>query len=406
MSDEEATLAAQAAKAQKPPVKPYTKLLLDNNWKAPQHDDLSLETLNPARVLDTLIEGPGMDNLNAAQKAVKDYLLSDKVTSLPSATQDMVKTLAAYKLREALADEFEFRTKRAREGTGQVLGAIVNSKPSPDSLIDLTDTPPSLADTPQKLRAALQHLQQPYLEPKVVSTSICSTLDGVVDQALEAIRKAEADGKPADTLDVAGRDFVRGELLAHHKGKRSEQTLDGFGMRLGQARDKLATCITMAKSKGHLQLAVDLLLLSNEVQPAFENFMAIAEKTSFEAAKSLYTSMGNPFAPTGAMSESHWNHLVALAKNAKYREAIESLGQYSPVPLIAAPGKAKTKRRRAPSPDEESSSDEEQPKAKGHKQAMHKRNRPPQKYCTHCRIKGHDKSECRKLQKAKAKQQE
>ena len=133
--------------------------------------------------------------------------------------------------------------------------------------------------------------------------------------------------------------------------------------------------------------------------PEFDNFMAVAERTSFEVAKSLFTNMGNPFARLH-MSQSHWDHLVALTKSSKYREAIQSLGEVSPVPLVNVGGKRK--RRRTPSSSEEdSSSDEGQ---RGHKRKRAKHNSPPGKkhfFCTYCKNRGHVKEDCFKFKNKK-----
>lgn len=390
-SDEEATLAAQATKVHEKGMKPYTQLLYDNNWQPPAHDDTDLETLDPARVLDSPIQREDMANLDTTRQAVNEHLQGDKFTSLPPSLQAEIRKIAAFHVREAYAEEYNHRAKAVRERTGVVLGDIKKSKAA-NSPIDLTETP-------QRLRSAAQLLHQPHLDAGTVSAQICTTIDNVVDQALEAIGTAEAAGRPAATIDVAGVDFVRGELLAHHKGKKSEQTLDGFGMRLGQSRDKLAACYKLAKERGHHKLAVNLLEVTHEVLPEFENFMTVAEKTSFEAAKSLFTSMGNPFAKL-SMSKAHWDHLVALARSAKFREAIHSLGDLSPVPMVNVGGK---KRRRTPSSGEDSSSDE----GARRKHKRGKFNSPPNRkaapFCTFCKRRGHVKEDCRK--KANAKQQ-
>jgi len=386
-SDEEAALAAQASKEHDKGMKPYTKLLYDNNWQPPAHDDTALETLDPARVLGSPIERKDMENLEATRQAVNEHLLGSKFTTLPPSTQAEVRKLAAFYVREACATEFDHRAKAARQDIGKVLGDMTRSK-APNSPIDLTETP-------ERLRKAARQLQEPHLDSTAVTSHICTTLDSVVDMALEAMRNAESAGGPAASIDVTGTDFVRGELLAHHKAKKSEQTLDGFGMRLAQSRDKLAACYKLAKDRGHDKLACDLLEVTHEVLPDFDNFMAVGEKTSFEVAKSLFTSMGNPFAKL-SMSKAHWDHLVALAKSAKYREAIHTLGDLSPVPLVNV-----KKRRRTPPSEEDSSSDEAAPKRK-----RGRFNSPPGRkapFCTFCKRRGHVKEDCRK--KANAKQQ-
>lgn len=382
-------MAAQAAKVQDKGVKPYTKLLQDNNWEPPAHDDLALQTLDPARVLNTPVEG--MANLESARQAVNERLQSDKFRSLPAPTQEELERLAAYELRNYYNEEYNCKAKAVREATGQVLSDIKRSKAA-NSPIDLTETP-------QRLRHAARQLAVPHLDAPSVANQICSTLDDVVERACEAMRNAESAGGPTAAIDVVGTDLVRGELLAHHKGKKSKQTLDGFGMRLGQARDKFAACINLAKNRGHHKLACDLLEVSHEVLPEFDNFMAVAERTSFEVAKSLFTNMGNPFARLH-MSQSHWDHLVALTKSSKYREAIQSLGEVSPVPLVNVGGKRK--RRRTPSSSEEdSSSDEGQ---RGHKRKRAKHNSPPGKkhsFCTYCKNRGHVKEDCFKYKNRK-----
>lgn len=369
-------------------MKPYTQLLYDNNWQPPAHDDTALETLDPARVLDFPIEREDMANLDATRQAVNQHLAGPKFTKLPPSTKAEIRKLAAFYVREACATEFDTRSKAARQDIGKVVGDIGKSK-APGSPIDLSETP-------ERLRKAVGQLQKPHLDASAVSSHICTTLDSVVDMAIEAMSKAESAGGSAAGIDVTGTDFVRGELLAHHKAKKSEQTLDGFGMRVAQSRDKLAACYKLAKDRGHNKLACDLLEVTHEVLPEFDNFMAVGEKTSFEAAKSLFTSMGNPFAKL-SMSKTHWDHLVALAKSAKYREAIQSLGDLSPVPLVNV-----KKRRRTPPSEEDSSSDEAVRKPK-----RGRFNSPPGRkavpFCTYCKRRGHTKEDCRK--KADAKQQ-
>lgn len=394
-SDEEAALAAQAEKAQDKGIKPYTKLLEDKNWKPPAHGDLDLETLDPARVLGTPVDG--MENLDTARQTVIEHLRGPKFSALTPLTKAEIDKLAAFLLVKWYDEEYNSRAKPVREGIGQVLGDIKRSKAA-NSPIDLTETP-------QRLRNAAQQLRVPHLDAATISSQICTTLDDVVERACEAMRSAESAGGAPATIDVAGTDLVRGELLAHHKGKKSEQTMNGFGMRLGQSRDKLAAVVNMAQARGHYKLACDLLQVSAEVLPEFDNFMAVAEQTSFEVAKSLYTSMGNPFSQL-QMSKSHWDQLVALARNSKYREAIHSLGDLSPVPMVNVGGKRKRRQRTAPSSSEGSSSDEGQPR---HQRKRVKHNSPPgkkQPFCTFCKRRGHVKEDCRQRKKAGAKQQQ
>lgn len=396
--EEEAALAAAAVAAHDKGDLPYTKLAKTKGFQPGPHEDYDLETLDPAKLLDTPLDAPGMAACEAVRQQVNGFMQGPKVQGLTEPMQKELRVFAADRVRRAYLDEVQGQAQRLRDACGEAVGTIKKWKPG---------SPIDLSHSPKKVEAATKQLSEPSLNHKAIGDGICLTLDQVVDQALakmgEAAKEANPDNPDPTSFESVGLDVLRGELLTHHKAKKADQTMAGFGMQLSQSLDKLAAAYELAQRKRQYRLACDLMKCSNHALSEINKFMKVADTLGFKESKRLYLSIGNPFSN---ITKAQWDNIVAATTNAAYRQALAGLGDATPSPAVKFESRKRHRKTARPfkassSESEDSSSDEEGRKRKRRKGGY---NSPPSRrppFCTYCKKKGHTKDECRKRKAAK-----
>ena len=315
--------------------------------------------------------------------------------NLSEPLQQVLRDLAADRVRRACLDEVQAKAQGLREACGEAVGAIKRYQPG---------SPIDLSHSPQKVEAAVKQLSlpDPNRHGKAIGEGICLTLSQVVDKAVEKMSKAANDANPSNpdiaSFEGIGLDVLRSELIAHHKAKKADQTMSGFGMQLSQSLDKLAAAQELAQHKKQYKLACDLMKCGNHAMTEIHKFMQVADTLGFKESKRLYLSIGNPFSN---VTKAQWDTIVAAATNSEYRKALAGLGDASPTPAVKCERRKRQRQprpfRQASSSSEDSSSDEE---ARGRKRRKHHNSTPPGRqpkaYCTFCHNKGHTKEECKR----------
>lgn len=399
--EDEAALAKAAAQDNDPADLPYTRLAKSKGFQPGPHEDFSLHNLDADKVLGTSIDAPLMAACEAARQQVNCHMQKPHIQRLSEAMHKGLRNLAASKVQRAQMDELQGRAQAFRTTAGETVGQWKRYEPSADEEI-----PIDLSNTPQKVQAATKRLSEPSIPAPALGDGICLNLDQVLDKAMTAMKEAQSAAPNTDptSYEKVGLDVLRNELISHHKAKKSDQTLSGFGMSMSQTLDKLAAAVNMAVEKGAHEVAVKLMRCSEKAMKEIDTFMTVANALGFKESKRLYLSIGNPFS---RITRAQWENIVAASTNAEYREALRGLGDASPTPAVKIASHKRRRQRRsftqASSSSEDSSSDEESNKQR--KRRKGNNNSPPGRkpvpFCTHCRKKGHKKSDCFKLKKSK-----
>lgn len=375
-------MAKAAAEDARPPRNPYLASAHKNGFipDTPSEGYVDTSILYQQVVGDEHLE-------KVRQEALKLLQTSSIAPPLAAGCEQLMARI----LRKYVHLELRERSMAAEKDAAAVLKALQRHTPAKRA-----DTPETITigDSPQKFRAGIGKLSAPASGEAYIQAMNLEWAQAIekLSSTLNKLAATKADHKDAyvPTIGDEGCDILRALLDAQAKMSKSEHTADGFAVFCSKAVHKAISAYNVAKEKGEHEVAIKLLQAIMDAKERIKQFMAVAEVLGFKESRRLYQSIDNPL---DNMDAAAWNHVASLATSGLYRQALQSLGGASPTSKFGPQRKARVPSNTADSDSDESSRE-------GGAARKRKRAAP---YCTFCKVKGHNRGNCKKLQNKKDK---